>query len=51
MSRQANRKVIAEMIGIAAIVAFLKAIEIQLRQATQKIRFTKLDSTFTHYSG
>jgi len=50
MSKRTNWKDIVELIGIVAIVASLLAVVFELRQTTQEIRFSTLDSTLGHYN-
>ena len=50
MSKPTNWKDIAELIGIAAIAASLLAVVFELRQTSQEIRFSTLDSTLGHYN-
>ena len=50
MSKRTEWKEIAELIGIAAIVASLLAVVFELRQTTQEIKFSTLDSTLGHYN-
>lgn len=45
-----NWKDIAELIGIAAIVASLIAVVVELRQSTQELQFATLDSTVGLYN-
>ena len=50
MSRPTNWKDIAELVGIAAIVASLIAVAVELRQSTQELQFATLDSTVGLYN-
>jgi hypothetical protein len=50
MRKQTNWKDIAELIGIAAIVASLIAVVVELRQSTQELQFATLDTTIGLYN-
>ena len=50
MSKSTNWKDIAELIGISAIVVSLIVVAVELRQSTQELQFSTLDSTLGNYN-